>query len=1158
MSDKPENAAPVEQGAETTNVEAELRPLQTITPADNQTYKAMVETRQQDARDNLPRTLITDNQVSINKFGEQAKIPEGEAGKPTEQEMSRAFRELTRDRLEAGKTPAQIKQEFDRVLGNVPPKQNPNGWSVEVGENGQLQLKKAPAERPLMIINKSDVAGPGETETKTQTGARHAEKFDSIDPTTPKGQQQLEAYLTQSLPHVLKGMSPQAQEQFLQGLQDRAKEAGHTFTVEQDGTFKFQHRDGGTPVEGDFTENNRPADRVGRSDSEIPRNLNEAQKAAFTDLVNSIENRQFNSPQELSEAVRKAMTDNGMSVIKQNEFVQGLDKAIKESLGPEFSIHRNRNDGSISIRADVGKGEFVQLPREMKFDNARDYIKDITDIRAGTDTNSRNLLGDPTSPDSLGNRIARNFESMPADQRDNYLMGINNALRSAGDGRQLTVNAQGKLELKSASATEQTAVYGERTEDSTGVPDVIKDAKARAEFPALSDRLLNATGENREQVISDIDQATRNLPKSERSAFIQALNQQMKDSGVDFKIRDTGSGANAKLEINQVLKLPVMNLNDLSAMPDREVTVPKSIEGDPAKVQEFREMMTALANSGLSPTTLETLRGKIDPKASPDYLEHINSFLQQSDTTRNLQFAKGADGIELRVKSDGAGRERFDRVPPGLTDQQIKDFGNAIQLLGNRSSEFNPQKALAGADGPGAALARIYDSLPESARAPFLKAANEAIAKTYGSGNTLKAPETGKGLELHKGSTRLDSYSADSGYVIPKFDTGDGTAAVDALRAYAAEIETAQNPDVLSLKINGENVKIDVPPTLRGPENAAQRAVFEQQVKAIADMGPPADPKLALAQLGRDIAKTYGTMVGPKAAEYLAGINQALGKAFKESFFSPSGNGTDLDLKYYNRVVGDLGWSTHQTTFKPTNENEFRVGDNLISPPEALTTPEARAQFAKQITDLASAASGDLAAFKDLLSKGRIGPELSKIYGSLTSDADKAKFLEQVNKALSDAGVILDVTADSTGLDFNSFRGSLDRYTFGELPPNLPENEAADFRRFNQAIKDGNLSSIGFELANKINSLSEPSCNGYGNPRTCTTGLPSEACPITRDAAAASSSAAPMMVMRSVYPNRSLSPRLSIMPGTPDMPMATPTVPLRQARPCERKTTRAE
>ena len=238
-------------------------------------------------------------------------------------------------------------------------------------------------------------------------------------------------------------------------------------------------------------------------------------------------------------------------------------------------------------------------------------------------------------------------------------------------------------------------------------------------------------------------------------------------------------------------------------------------------------------------------------------------------------------------------------------------------------------------------------------------------------------------------------------------------------------------------------------------------------------MGPPADPKLALAQLGRDIAKTYGTMEGPKAAEYLAGINQALGKAFKESFFSPSGNGTDLDLKYYNRVVGDLGWSTHQTTFKPTNENEFRVGDNLISPPEALTTPEARAQFAKQITDLASAASGDLAAFKDLLSKGRIGPELSKIYGSLTSDADKAKFLEQVNKALSDAGVILDVTADSTGLDFNSFRGSLDRYTFGELPPNLPENEAADFRRFNQAIKDGNLSSIGFELANKINSLSE-------------------------------------------------------------------------------------
>ncbi len=72
-----------------------------------------------------------------------------------------------------------------------------------------------------------------------------------------------------------------------------------------------------------------------------------------------------------------------------------------------------------------------------------------------------------------------------------------------------------------------------------------------------------------------------------------------------------------------------------------------------------------------------------------------------------------------------------------------------------------------------------------------------------------------------------------------------------------------------------------------------------------------------------------------------------------------------------------------------------------------------------------------------------------------------------------------------------------------------------------------------------------------GNPRTCTTGVASPACPITSDAAAASSSAAPTSVIRSWYPKRSFWPRRSTTPGTPASPIATPTVPSRQARPWE-------
>ena len=71
----------------------------------------------------------------------------------------------------------------------------------------------------------------------------------------------------------------------------------------------------------------------------------------------------------------------------------------------------------------------------------------------------------------------------------------------------------------------------------------------------------------------------------------------------------------------------------------------------------------------------------------------------------------------------------------------------------------------------------------------------------------------------------------------------------------------------------------------------------------------------------------------------------------------------------------------------------------------------------------------------------------------------------------------------------------------------------------------------------------------YCTPRINTMGVPSSACPISSDAAAASSSARPTWVMRSARPNRSGLPRRSSSAGTPLAPIATPTVPLRQARP---------
>src|SRR5580658_1054478 len=68
-------------------------------------------------------------------------------------------------------------------------------------------------------------------------------------------------------------------------------------------------------------------------------------------------------------------------------------------------------------------------------------------------------------------------------------------------------------------------------------------------------------------------------------------------------------------------------------------------------------------------------------------------------------------------------------------------------------------------------------------------------------------------------------------------------------------------------------------------------------------------------------------------------------------------------------------------------------------------------------------------------------------------------------------------------------------------------------------------------------------------PRTMTTGWPSAAWPCNKDAAAAISSAKPMMLTSRMRPNRSGWPRRSITDGMPADPIATPAVPRRHGRP---------
>src|SRR6266700_3003030 len=100
-------------------------------------------------------------------------------------------------------------------------------------------------------------------------------------------------------------------------------------------------------------------------------------------------------------------------------------------------------------------------------------------------------------------------------------------------------------------------------------------------------------------------------------------------------------------------------------------------------------------------------------------------------------------------------------------------------------------------------------------------------------------------------------------------------------------------------------------------------------------------------------------------------------------------------------------------------------------------------------------------------------------------------------------------------------------------------------QRHDKSFAHRNMSSA----AGRTSSDAPLSGPRHVRPRTTTTGWPSAPCPITSEAAAAISSACPVMLTWSSRPNRSGEPRRSISDGRPAAPIATPQVPRRQARP---------
>lgn len=840
MADQPENkpAPEVVEGTGETKVEAPSAAHTEVYDRSSPTPTTLAKTGElsQEVKNILGRFAIigddasragTDGRWALGLFGEQhrgfgafgdtmrdvTRTPDGKYigrdGKPLSTgEMNVTFRHLVQGALKTGESPQSVAQALDKSLEG-------SGFRVQYdSEKGSIKL--VDTKNPNADGTDRELSRFKPNESPQEHAERMADRFSDMSP------QQQEAFIKRGISTMLRGMTDipggqtadQQRKAFIDNFNNQLRASGNA-----DQTLEFD------PKNGAVIRSDVPGRAIeGAATPEVPEGLRLQGKqnleSQYRNLSNFIQNAETNG-KTVSDIQAELKKVTGASTGDLNNMAAGLNLDVKEQYGPEFGVRRNdKNQLEMTVRVSDTPPVDMPIPTGMNAEQARSWAKTVKAIQ----TEAANPGGLKAAMEGdLGRQVHQQLSALSPEMRKTMLDSINRALPENDHKLGLSPTDNQSIDLITRDGSREAQFPSPETEAKRAEiwnnrPTKLSEQSKDAYIDSVM-KLTTGGAEGRGDAVRALRDTVRGLPSEQQKEFLDGVNAELRAAGKDFRITNTDGRIEARTTI-------VVN--------DKDVPVPRYLEGNPAQVEAFRDLAQRVAN-GEDLTQLtkgaNDLTSNLGFYGRQEVLNSLNGLLPEG--SKNLKFAEGRSGVELQVNigNDTQGNPRWRSVPEGMSLSDAGQIGKTIPAgLDNAASER--YKAL-------------LDTLGQNPNEIFNKERMDQIKRDLSR------------LEPDQANLYRDQINAQLG---DKFQLG-------------------QNGDVRT-----KPGDVPVPEGLNAQEADTFRGLAE---RAITDIKG--------SELGSDLLKALNSVRPEVKQAFLDGINNAYGPKHNSENFSISGDNLNLN-----------------------------------------------------------------------------------------------------------------------------------------------------------------------------------------------------------------------------------------------------------------------
>ncbi|MDX2107250.1 MAG: hypothetical protein SFY67_12685 [Candidatus Melainabacteria bacterium] len=818
----------------------------------------------------------------------------GRDGKPLSTgEMNVTFRHLVQGALKANPSESP-----DKIVEALNANMKGSGFEARYdADKGTYSLVDTQAKNADGTPRERELSRYKSNENPQEHAERMADRFSDM----PREQQ--EAFIKRGISTMLKGMTDipggqtanQQREDFIKNFNAQLRASGNT-----DQTLEFD------PKNGAVIKSDTPGRAIeGAASPEVPEGLRLQGKQnlenQYRNLSNFIQNAE-NNGKTVGDIQAELKKVTGASTGDLDNMAAGLNLDVKEQYGPEFGVRRNdKNQLEMTVRVSDTPPVDMPIPTGMNAEQARNWAKTVKAIQ----TEAANPGGLKTAMEGdLGRQLHEQLSSQSPEVRKEMLESINRSLPendhklglNPTDNQSIDLIARdGKREAQFRSPEVEAA----RTEIWNRRPEGLSEQNRDAYIDSVM-KFTTGGPEGKTDAFRALRETVRSLPPDQQGPFLKGVNDELRAAGKDYRITNT----DGRIEARTTVVARGQDGNDV------DITVPRYLEGNPAKVEAFKQIAQGILD-GKDLTQLT--KGINDATADlgfygkQEVTNSLNALLPDS-VKQNLRFEQGRSGaIELQtnIGNDLQGNPVWSSVPEGMTLAEASQIGKTIPAGLDATESRNYQ--------------HLLESLGQNPNEIFKKENMDQIRKDLAK------------LDPTQAALYRDQINAQLG---DKFQLG-------------------QNGDVRT-----KPGDVPVPEGLNPKEAEAFRGLAE---RAITDVKG--------SELGNDILKALSSVRPELKQAFLDGINNAYGPKHNSENFSMSGDNLNLNkwkfgLDPFTNPVLD--------TFKPDSDQsrfENTLRDNGFENPGANPNLEAiRKSF-----DTLSAAPTDAEALKQLAIQMRTG-----------------------------------------------------------------------------------------------------------------------------------------------------------------------------------------